>query len=853
MNAGYSLVCPIRGPLKVTGKSADGLTPSEEKYRVEAIKFLLELGYPKEHFIIEPVVQYLGNSGRNSLRADFAVLDCPATGGKGVEWILAHAVVLAEIKRDSKKADAAKANQVEPLLGFATRADCLALYWDDVNQLAFWQTWQDGIRQTIHAPAAAIPRQGDPAGVRRLKYEDLRTDSPIREVFQRVEDVLHSGGIGPNSRFDVMLQLLLAKIHDENGAKIANSDMIIQDYRSLDVSYSSALGIFTELLGQAVNYYSKHLPSSVSKKLQLPESTFSEAVALLAPHALTAASNSVVQDFYMYFAKGLYKWDLAQYFTPPPITQFIIDIIAPGWDGDVLDPACGSADFLTAAYRRGVRLSFPNYASKVWGTDNSKEAVQIAVLNMVLNGDGKSNIALGNSLETGTLKHGSWDVVVCNPPFGTRIRETSSKVLSGFGFGHDDFTDAGELLKNQQTGILFVELCVKLATPGAGRVALVLPNGYLGNTSAVYVQLRKFLLTHTRVAAVVSLPRFAFKASGADVSTSLVFLEKREEQLVDLKNSDDYPIAFQVVNDVGWTTGDKRGAAVYERDEETGALILDESLNPTLAADFKAVLVALRNSPAGERFAWLASDSSSDTTVDGHVIAANVIMSDPFLTLDGKKWCQKAIEVRTDIKGVPHFRLGDVASVVPELRDSNGGVVQLEGSKVYGYVELSGVDSGAYRAERMRGWKLPERGKHLAEAGDIYVATVWGSVRKWMLVGDSVEDTVVSNGMTRLRMKPGQEHLLLDLVAGICSEAYSVQMRSRARGSDGLAEIRDEDLLDVVLPEIHDEAARTVMEPFVKALQLGLTGVTDAFQKLNSEGHLSVQDPPARSSHVFLV
>jgi len=67
------LVCPIRGQLKVKKRSKDGLTPTEEFYRVEAIKYLLGKGYPKEHFRIEPIIKRFGNSGRNSFRSDFAI------------------------------------------------------------------------------------------------------------------------------------------------------------------------------------------------------------------------------------------------------------------------------------------------------------------------------------------------------------------------------------------------------------------------------------------------------------------------------------------------------------------------------------------------------------------------------------------------------------------------------------------------------------------------------------------------------------------------------------------------------------------------------------------------------------
>ncbi len=74
-----TLKCPVRGELKASKKSKDGLTPTEEYFRVEAIRHLVKLGYPTDNFKIEPIIKKFGNAGRNSFRSDFAVLDVPAS------------------------------------------------------------------------------------------------------------------------------------------------------------------------------------------------------------------------------------------------------------------------------------------------------------------------------------------------------------------------------------------------------------------------------------------------------------------------------------------------------------------------------------------------------------------------------------------------------------------------------------------------------------------------------------------------------------------------------------------------------------------------------------------------------
>ena len=115
----------------------------------------------------------------------------------------------------------------------------------------------------------------------------------------------------------------------------------------------------------------------------------------------------------MKFAKDLYKWDMAQYFTPTTVTDFLVDIVNPQFGEHIADPACGSADFLVAAFRIARKYN-PGFADCIWGIDNSSNAVQVAVLNMLLNGDGKTNIIKDDSLENIEKYIEKFDVLTCN-------------------------------------------------------------------------------------------------------------------------------------------------------------------------------------------------------------------------------------------------------------------------------------------------------------------------------------------------------------------------------------------------------------------------------------------------------
>ena len=350
------------------------------------------------------------------------------------------------------------------------------------------------------------------------------------------------------------------------------------------MSVANAASELEQIVSKAASFYQKYLPNKVSATInkKLKTDIIFDLSELLSPIRLTASRREVIQSFYMRFTKGLYKWDLAQYFTPPTVTDYIVDILNPQFGEHLKDPACGSADFLTAAFHKRRDID-PDYAACVWGADNSPNAVQVAILNMLLNGDGKTNIKEQDSLADVRQEQESYQIMVCNPPFGIKIQETRKKVLENFDLGYlwrrdkasGEYAKSDELLDGQETGILFTELCVKQARAG-GRVGIILPNGYLGNRSDRYRVLREWLFRHCRVAVISSFPRFTFKTSGADVSASVVYLEKRKTPLKSAKESTDYHVSIQMIENVGWTLGDKKALARYVRDPEDGSFLIDE-------------------------------------------------------------------------------------------------------------------------------------------------------------------------------------------------------------------------------------------------------------------------------------
>jgi hypothetical protein len=83
-----------------------------------------------------------------------------------------------------------------------------------------------------------------------------------------------------------------------------------------------------------------------------------------------------------------------------------------------------------------------------------------------------------------------------------------------------------------------------------------------------------------------------------------------------------------------------------------------------------------------------------------------------------------------------------------------------------------------------------------------------------MIAGDEARDRrlIVTTGCIHFELIPGQELLLPDLVFGLCSEAFKVQMRALATGSDGLSTISVTDLSAILLPRMRSPAVRAKIE-----------------------------------------
>jgi type I restriction enzyme M protein len=219
------------------------------------------------------------------------------------------------------------------------------------------------------------------------------------------------------------------------------------------------------------------------------------------------------------------------------------------------------------------------------------------------------------------------------------------------------------------------------------------------------------------------------------------------------------------------------------------------------------------------------------------------------LILDPKRWCQKYQAVVAGVSGAAHFRLGDALDFVASK-------FQKRLIDIYRYVEIAQIyeNFGTYNWETHRGWNLPGRAKHVAQPHDFFVAHIWSSAGKWFIAGSDAAagDLVVTSGCYHLRVRPSMEEYLPDLVFGFSTEAFRVQMRALATGSDGLSVVSETDFKAIILPRLTDQALRAELTKRISDWTTGGTSLVRLVQN-HIRNLLPDLDVSIRPSHVAQV
>lgn len=231
---------------------------------------------------------------------------------------------------------------------------------------------------------------------------------------------------------------------------------------------------------------------------------------------LSGIQTDIKGDAFEYFIQqyNTSNNDLGEYFTPRHIVNFLIYLSRPKYGEKIYDPFCGTGGMLIAAFNHiKETLVKNNYLSKavlkdlkentIYGGEISSSA-KIAKMNMILTGDGHSNVKQHDTL-LNPIKQ-KFDLIITNIPFN--LEGTASSYYS--------------LLSNNGNSQSIQHILDSLNNKKTARAYVIVPESVLNNKELK--QLRTHLIKNNLLKQIISLPSGVFLPY-TDAKASILILQ----------------------------------------------------------------------------------------------------------------------------------------------------------------------------------------------------------------------------------------------------------------------------------------------------------------------------------------
>ena len=305
--------------------------------------------------------------------------------------------------------------------------------------------------------------------------------------------------------------------------------LLSRDGRELEEHYRDTLDKLGQLPGTLGVIFSKaqnriHEPAMLTRLIQ--ELIDSENWLALSADVKGDAYESLLERNAQDVKSGA-----GQYFTPRPLIEAVVEVMRPGPDSTICDPACGTGGFLLAAHdyivdhNRGMdQAQLAHLKDKaLHGWEIVDSAARLCVMNLYLHGIGgdETTIRVDDSLRTHPGEN--FDMVLTNPPFG---RKSSLTFVNSEGKSEKETLvverpDFWATTSNKQLNFL---QHVRTLLKNHGRAAVVAPDNVLFEGGAGET-VRRHLLRECDAHTLLRLPTGVFYAQG--VKANVLFFDRK--------------------------------------------------------------------------------------------------------------------------------------------------------------------------------------------------------------------------------------------------------------------------------------------------------------------------------------
>lgn len=240
------------------------------------------------------------------------------------------------------------------------------------------------------------------------------------------------------------------------------------------------------------------------------------------------AGQDLLNLFFTTFNKYVGKSDKNQAFTPDHICRFMSKAVGVNKNSRILDPCCGSGAFLVRAMTDAMddcdteeeRANVKKH--QIYGIEYEEGAFGLASTNMLIHGDGNSNVIQASMFERGKwIKESNINVVLMNPPYNATRKVCDPQYVKNWD---------RKKKEDPSKGFHFVEWVARHVSSTC-KLAVLLPmQAAIGNTGEVRKFKEKMLSQYT-LDAVFSLPNEIFYPGANAIACCMIFdLSQRHEK-----------------------------------------------------------------------------------------------------------------------------------------------------------------------------------------------------------------------------------------------------------------------------------------------------------------------------------
>lgn len=232
----------------------------------------------------------------------------------------------------------------------------------------------------------------------------------------------------------------------------------------------------------------------------------------------TSEGHDILSYFFTTFNKYVAREDKNQAFTPNHIAHFMCKVAGIHRNTRVLDPTCGSGTFLVQAMSQILKECETASEKKhvkeqqIYGVEFDENVYGLATTNMLIHGDGNSNIQSGSCFDKKQwIESSNINLVLMNPPYNASKNQVPHSYARLFGTKSTDPTK----------GLGFVQYIAD--TVGHGRLLTLLPMACALTSSSIITDFKRKMLQNHTLDAVFSLPPDMFYPGASAVAVCMVF------------------------------------------------------------------------------------------------------------------------------------------------------------------------------------------------------------------------------------------------------------------------------------------------------------------------------------------